>query len=104
MITAQKAQNAGEAAPLTKPRAMRARISDLVRNDRNRADLGDLEMILITLAAIGIFVLSGFHFLGALQLAPRVTLPDVDSTVLASFGIGHGAYLAKKAAPGLGEG
>jgi hypothetical protein len=31
-----------------------------------------------------------------------VTLPDVDSTVLAAFGLGQGAYLGKKLAGAAG--
>ena len=42
--------------------------------------------------------------MGELKLATQVTLPDVDTTLLASFGIGHGAYLIKKAALKPGEG
>ena len=77
---------------------------DLVQSDDGQADIGDLQMILITLAAVAIFVFSAFHFLGRLQLSTPVTLPDVDTALLASFGIGQGAYLAKKAAMPYGKG
>lgn len=105
-ITHQKVANAqqrGLASP--KPRATAAHFPrDLVQNDQGQADLGDLEMILIALLAVGIFVVTAFFGLGALDIAPHVALPDVDSTLLASFGIGHGAYLAKKTVLNAGDG
>jgi hypothetical protein len=106
VITSQKVQNAAQAAgPPPKPAAAQPRLlSDLVQNDSEQADLGDFQMILVALAAVVIFVLSGFYFLGALELSTNVTLPDVDSTLLASFGIGQGAYLVKKAALKAGDG
>ena len=78
-------------------------LTDLFQNDKGQADLGDFQMILVTLVAVTIFLLSAFHFLGILELPPRVSLPDIDSTLLASFGIGQGAYLVKKAAGRPGE-
>jgi len=79
-------------------------ITDLFQNDQGDSDLGDVEMILITVLAVVIFVAASFHFLGKLALASPVTLPDVDTTLLAGFGIGQGAYLFKKAALPLGQG
>jgi len=106
VITTQKIQNATQPnQPAPKPAAARPNLlTDLVQNDRGQADLGDFEMILIALGSAGIFALSAFHFLGELKLAAQVTLPDIDTTLLASFGIGQGAYLVKKAALNLGEG
>ncbi|HWF75919.1 MAG TPA: hypothetical protein VN694_01960 [Caulobacteraceae bacterium] len=78
--------------------------TDLFQNDQGAADLGDVQMIMITVAAVLIFLAASFHFLGKLALATPVTLPDVDTTLLASFGIGQGAYLFKKAALPLGQG
>ena len=106
VITTQKIRNATQPnQPAPKPPAAQPHLlTDLVQNDSGQADLGDFEMILVTLAAVGIFAVSAFHFLGALALDTSVMLPDVDSTLLASFGIGHGAYLVKKAALKLGDG
>jgi hypothetical protein len=39
-------------------------------------------------------------YLRVLDLSATVTLPDVDGTLLAAFGLGQGAYLMKKAASG----
>ena len=44
-------------------------------------------MILITVVAIAIYSLKSFFFLGHIELSPAVTLPDVDTTLLAGFGV-----------------
>jgi hypothetical protein len=80
-----------------------AHITQLFQNDMGQADLGDTQMILITLIAIATYVVTTFHQLGNLEIAQQVSLPDIDSYLLASFGIGQGAYLAKKAASSLGN-
>lgn len=78
--------------------------SDLVRNDSEEYDLGDFQMLLVSLAAVIIFAVTGYHFLGSLPVEATTKLPDVDTTLLSGFGIGQGAYLIKKAAAKLGEG
>jgi len=105
VITTQKINSAAPGGPVKKPSDDAPNlIADLFKNDAGDADLGDLQMILITGAAVIIFVATSFHFLGELQLSASVTLPDVDTALLASFGIGQGAYLVKKAALPLGQG
>ena len=79
-------------------------LTDLFQNDRGDADFGDFQMILITLAAVGIFVSSCFAFLGNLWPDASITLPDIDTTLLSAFGVGQGAYLVKKAAMKPGDG
>ena len=106
VITVQKidtAKKAGLATPKANPGTPNI-LTDLVTNDSGQADFGDFQMILITLAAVAIFVLSAFHFLGLLAVEHTVTLPDVDTTLLSGFGLGQGAYLIKKAALKPGEG
>ncbi len=80
-----------------------AHITQLFQDDAGRADLGDTQMILITLIAIATYVVTCFHQLGNLEIAQEVSLPDIDSYLLASFGIGQAAYLAKKAASNIGQ-
>ncbi len=92
---------AAAAAPGPAPRAS---VYDLFTNDSGVPDLGDVQMILVTATAVAIFVATSFHFLGKLTLASPVTLPDVDTALLAGFGIGQGAYLFKKAALPPGQG
>ena len=74
--------------------------SDLVTDDSNQPDLGDFQMVIITLVAVGVYFVQIFDFLSLLQLKAQVSLPDVDSTLLGIFGISHGAYLTKKAVSG----
>ncbi len=92
------------AALPTKVAAGKPKLADLTTNDSGQADLGDFQMLLITVVASAIFALASYHLLSALELAQMVTLPDVDSALLGSFGVGQGAYLVKKAALPLGRG
>ncbi len=93
-ITAYKAPPGSNAKPTGAPTFP----GDLVRNDEGNVDLGDLQMLIITLLAAGVYLLQVFHFLGSIQLLKVVTLPDVDTTILGLFGLGQGAYLVKKGA------
>lgn len=71
--------------------------SDLLKDDSGNFDLGDFQMIVITALAFTVYLVQIYQFLAAIQLRVAVTLPDVDSTLLATFGLGQGAYLTKKA-------
>ena len=75
---------------------------DLLQNDLGNVDFGDFQMLLVTLVAVAMFVTLIFHFLGTIEFLKTLTLPDVDTTILAGFGLGHGAYLAKKAGGDVG--
>lgn len=76
---------------------------DLAQNDYGDFDFGDFQMIVVTLLAVSVYLLLVFHFVGMLELRKAPTLPDVDTTILATFGLGQGAYLAKKAAGNVGK-
>jgi hypothetical protein len=69
-----------------------------VLNDYGVADLGDFQMILISGVATVIFACASWEFLTLIDIVQTTTLPDVDTALLGSFGIGQGAYLIKKAA------
>jgi pyruvate/2-oxoglutarate dehydrogenase complex dihydrolipoamide acyltransferase (E2) component len=73
-------------------------LTDLFQNDKGEADIGDFQMIFVALVAAVVFALSCFSNLATLPYLVHVSLPDVDSSLLAGFGIGQGAYLVKKAA------
>jgi hypothetical protein len=90
--------------PQKTPAAKPKLLTDLFENDRGNADFGDFQMILVTLAAVGIYFSSAFVFLGYLWPDKIITLPDLDTTLLSAFGLGQGAYLVKKAAMKPGEG
>lgn len=76
---------------------------DLFHNDNGELDLGDFQMIVITAIAIVVYGFQVYGFLGTIEFHKVVTLPEVDTTLLTSFGVGQGAYLAKKLVGKLGE-
>jgi hypothetical protein len=101
-ITVSKLDKAGVRA---KPAALQPHLlTDLFTNDEGHADLGDFQMIGITVVAIAIFLVTAFSWLHLLSLSQAVTLPDIDSSLLTGFGVGQGAYLIKKAAVNVGAG
>ena len=75
---------------------------DIVQNDFGNFDFGDFQMVIVTLLAICTYVLAVHHYVGAINLTATTSLPDVDTTILSTFGLGQGAYLAKKAAGNIG--
>jgi hypothetical protein len=60
-------------------------------------------MFVVTLLAVGMFLASVFHYLSFIQTQNPSRLPDVDTTILAAFGLGQGAYLTKKAVGDVGK-
>ena len=76
---------------------------DIVQNDLGDFDFGDFQMVIVTLLAIVTYLLGVHHYVGSIDLTATTTLPDVDTTILSAFGLGQGAYLAKKAAGNLGQ-
>lgn len=78
--------------------------TDLFQNDNNEADIGDFQMIVVTLVAIGVFLFAVFNALAVIPLKHVFTMPDIDSTLLSAFGLGQGAYLVKKLASNPGDG
>jgi len=75
---------------------------DLVQNDFGGFDFGDFQMLVVTLVAAVMYLMLVFHFLEAINFVKTASLPDVDTTILAGFGLGQGAYLTKKAAGNVG--
>lgn len=103
-ITGGKIDRARQRGVIAKPRAAAPRLSNLVQDDRNRTDLGDFQMLVITLLSFILYAITLVVFLERIEFRSQVTLPDVDGTLLALFGIGQAAYLGKKQAepaPGL---
>lgn len=98
-ITTGKVEAAKTAvSPDPKPAAARPRLGDLVSDDANRVDLGDFQIIVITLIAVVMYSAASVEFLSLIEFRKLVTLPDVDTALLALFGLGQAAYLGKKAA------
>ncbi len=96
-ITSQKIANADAAQAPGKQNGGASFPGDLIKADNGTFDLGDYQMIVITLIAAITYVIVACTFLAKLEQRFAVTLPDVDSTILALFGVGQGAYLTKKA-------
>jgi hypothetical protein len=86
----------------SKPPGKESFFQDLLQNDIGQFDFGDFQMLVVTFIAVGMYLTLFFHFLGSIQFQSTASLPDLDSTVLASFGLGQGAYLTKKAAGNAG--
>jgi hypothetical protein len=105
VVAVQKAASAAATGASTAAAsAPRPSVRDLVLNDFGAADLGDFQMILISSVATVIFAAASWEFLTLVDIVRTTTLPDVDTALLGSFGIGQGAYLIKKAALPAGVG
>ena len=104
-ITVTKIQNAvAQGAPPPKQDVpSKGLIEDLTTNDSNQLDLGDFQMLVITLIAVVTYGFVAFDALGTLPAVAGAMMPDVDSTILAAFGLGQGAYLTKKAVGNVGD-
>jgi len=103
-ITTSKVQGAVSAGvPNPKPPATAPSLWNLVQDDGGLFDIGDFQMLIVTLLAVGTYLVLAFNFLGSTEMRRVVELPNVDTTILATFGLGQGAYLAKKAAGNLGQ-
>ena len=91
--------NAAVAAGGANPKAggVRSLAANLMQNDAGHFDLGDFQMLVITLLAVSMYLMLIFNFLSTIEAVKTAKLPDVDTTILAAFGLGQGAYLTKKA-------
>jgi hypothetical protein len=104
-ITTAKVQDAvakGAVAPKGGA-GSRGLLVDLTTNDLNQLDLGDFQMLVIVLIAVVYYLVLASTKLGALDATANPLLPDVDTTILASFGLGQGTYLIKKAVGEVGK-
>jgi hypothetical protein len=98
-ITTGKVEKAAtEGKPDLKVSADTPRATDLISDDLNRTDLGDFQMVVITVLAVIIYAISAVEFMEHIEFRRVVTMPDVDATLLSIFGLGQAAYLGKKAA------
>lgn len=84
--------------------ATRTTLGDLVRDDFRRIDLGDFQSVLVTLIAVGVYGLTLVRHLSLIEFRQETGLPDLDTTLLALFGLSQGGYLGKKAAGDVGAG
>jgi hypothetical protein len=103
-VEAAKADPNGASPDGGKPPASAAKIGDLVSDDFNRTDLGDFQLVTITGVAVVIYAISVVDFMSVFQFKRSISLPEVDATLLAIFGLGQAGYLGKKAAGDAGAG
>jgi hypothetical protein len=75
-------------------------LDDLTRDDTGQVDLGDFQMVFLTIIAALTYLTLIFNYFSNLALQATITLPDVDTTILSVLGLGQGAYLIKKLASG----
>jgi hypothetical protein len=59
-------------------------------------DLGDFQMLLVTLIALVIYLVSAYLSLSTLEWRASISLPEVDQTLLGLLGVSHLTYLSKK--------
>ena len=103
-ITTSKVQSAIQAGVANpKPSAVAPSFWNLVQDDKGLFDIGDFQMLVITFLAVGMYFVLVFNFLGSIEMRKIVDLPNLDTTILAAFGLGQGAYLTKKAAGTPGQ-
>ena len=98
ITTGRVEKAATEGKPDLKVSADTPRATDLISDDLNRTDLGDFQMVVITILAVIIYAISAVEFMEHIEFRRVVTMPDVDATLLSIFGLGQAAYLGKKAA------
>lgn len=110
----EKSKPNGNQDPKNSDQATPNFLQDLTHNDGQaavgekpaiapRLDFGDFQMLVITLIAVATYLVLVFNFLETIETAKTISLPDVDTTILAVFGLGHGAYLTKKAVGDVGQ-
>lgn len=93
-----KTTDAGTAKQMPKQDAAQPAAADLVNDDFDRVDLGDFQMITVTGIAVVMYAVAAVEFMSVVELRSFVKMPDVDSTLLALFGLSQAGYLGKKAA------
>jgi hypothetical protein len=69
---------------------------DLVNDDYGIVSFARFQIMVITFVAVIVYIAQVVGFLRNLPLAGSVAIPDVDTTILAAFGLGQGAYLTNK--------
>lgn len=86
--------NTGRIHKRSSNRAVKAQhsVTYLLTDDAGVPDLSKLQMLAWTLLAIGAYVAAVIKAVNAAS----ATMPDIDQTLMALMGLGHGGYLGKK--------
>jgi hypothetical protein len=97
-ITVGKVEQAAAKGEAAKPNAVAPKGGDLINDDLDRTDLGDFQMLVIIILAVVSYGIAAVAFMQRIEFRAVITMPDIDSTLLALFGLSQAAYLGKKAA------
>lgn len=77
---------------------------DLTRNDAGEWDMGDVQVLVVTVIAVIAFAMVVIEYWGTgIQLVAHTTLPDVNIGLTALFGGGIATYLLKKIGGTVGQ-
>ena len=86
----------GQKQPETGELRRRDLLRHLFTNDSGFADLGDMQMIVLTAITGIVYVGISATFLARVSLSGHIDLPPVDDTLLGGTAVSQGAYLFKK--------
>lgn len=81
---------------ITKLKAANPSLLDLITDDNKVIDLGDLQMFAWTLIGALIYLLNFYRMWLYLDPSVEVSLPTIDSSILALTGVSQAAYMGKK--------
>lgn len=91
-ITSAKAS----AGVIANERGNNPSLTDLITNNSKTIDLGDAQMFIWTLIAMGIYLVNVLRMWWFLDPSVEFSLPNVDSTLLILTGVSQAAYVGKK--------
>ncbi|PIL39189.1 hypothetical protein CR103_13960 [Massilia psychrophila] len=95
-ITNSQIEDAASKGEVARTRADEPAVKNLVTSKGDRVDLGDYQMVVITILAVVVYAVGVVEFMEHIEFRREITMPDVDATLLAIFGLGQAAYLGKK--------
>lgn len=81
---------------ITKLKAANPSLLDLITDDNKLIDLGDLQMFSWTLIGALIYLLNFYRMWLYMDPSVEVSLPTIDSSILALTGVSQAAYIGKK--------
>ena len=95
-VTQSQVDEAMAKGEVVRTKADNPAIKNLITSKGDRVDIGDYQMVVITILAVIVYAVGVVEFMGHIEFRRQVTMPDVDATLLTIFGLGQAAYLGKK--------
>ena len=96
LITKSQIEDAAAKGEVIRTRADEPAVKNLITSKGDRVDLGDYQIVVITILAVVVYAVGVVEFMEHIEFRREITMPDVDATLLAIFGLGQAAYLGKK--------